>query len=48
MISKIIQLLQTHEWQNVGTHVEIAKGKNKYIRTWKEVRKLSNRLWQKK
>jgi hypothetical protein len=37
MISLIIKLAQSQEWYGVSDAVEIAKGKNQYAQTWKQV-----------
>lgn len=51
MISLIIQLAQSQEWYGVSENVEIAKGKNQYMQTWKQMKKQLKRalkLWQTK
>lgn len=50
MIKNIIDLLQTNQFYNVSERVEIAKGKNEIVRSWKDVWYKIKRhaLWQTK
>jgi hypothetical protein len=51
MITKIIELLQSQPWYGVSENVEIAKGKNQYNQTLKQVKRTYIRKiksWQKK
>jgi hypothetical protein len=51
MISLIIKLAQSQEWYGVSDAVEIAKGKNQYAQTWKQVANIYKRKyksWQRK
>jgi hypothetical protein len=51
MITKIIELLQSQPWYGVSENVEIAKGKNQYNQTFKQVAKQYKRAyksWRKK
>jgi hypothetical protein len=48
-ITMIIQLLQSHNFYSVSENVEIAKGRDEYITTWKQVQKTFKRRllkWQ--
>lgn len=51
-IIEIIQLSQSQDWKGVSDTVEIAKGRNKFKRTFKDVCKYFTRemklVWQKK
>lgn len=50
MIKNIIDLLQTNQFYNVSERVEIAKGKNEVVQSWKDVWYKIKRhmLWQTK
>jgi hypothetical protein len=51
MITLIIKLAQSQEWYGVSDAVEIAKGKNQYNQTLKQVAKQYKRAyksWRKK
>lgn len=48
MIAKIIDLLQSNEFYGVSEYVDIAKGKNEYITTFKDGKKKIKRLWLQK
>jgi hypothetical protein len=48
MISEIINLAQSNRWVGVSENVEIAKGKNKFIRSWKQLLNQIKRRWLKK
>lgn len=47
MISEIINLAQSSRWAGVSENVEIAKGKNQWIYSWKQLFNLIKR-WLKK
>jgi hypothetical protein len=46
MISLIIQLAQSQEWYGVSQNVEIAKGKNQYAQSFKQVFKQYKRTYK--
>jgi hypothetical protein len=46
MILLIIKLAQAQEWHGVSETVEIAKGKNQYAQTWKQVWKVYKRKFK--
>jgi len=46
MIANVIKLLHSNEFKNVSEYVEIAKGKNELVTTWREAFKQINRGWQ--
>jgi hypothetical protein len=51
MISEIIKLSNSHEWLNVSDNVEIAKGNNKAVNNFKDVKRIFKRkiiAWLKK
>lgn len=50
MITEIIKLVQADEWRGVSIRVEIAKGENKYITTFSQLKSQFKRLlkWPKK
>jgi hypothetical protein len=51
MINLIIKLVQSQDWYGVSENVEIAKGKNQYKHTFKQVKIHTIRTiksWQKK
>ncbi len=39
MIAQIIKQLQSDDWYNVSEEVEIAKGRNKQPKGWKDMRR---------
>lgn len=45
MITDIIKLLQSHQFNGAGEFTEIAKGKNEYISTWIDFKRKIKRLW---
>lgn len=51
-IIEIIELSQSQDWEGVSDAVEIAKGKNQYCRTYKQIFKLIKRqikvIWLRK
>jgi hypothetical protein len=50
MISKIIQIVQSEDWYGVSERVEFAKGSDKLITKWSQVKKEFKRIirWRKK
>lgn len=50
MITEIIKLVQADEWRGVSQRVEIAKGENKYITNFNQLKLQFKRLsrWPKK
>ena len=48
MIPKIIELLQLNDFYGVSKNVDIAKGKNEYITSFKDGKKKIIRLWLQK
>lgn len=48
MISEVINLLQSNKWVGVSDKVEVAKGKNQWIYSWKQLWHLIKRRWLKK
>tara|TARA_R110000787_G_scaffold273367_2_gene381058 strand:+ start:245 stop:394 length:150 start_codon:yes stop_codon:yes gene_type:complete len=46
MIVEILDVLRSGEFYGAGECTEIAKGKNEYITTFKELKRKAKRLWQ--
>ena len=46
MIKEIIDLLNSDDFYNVSDTVEIAKGKNQLVTTWKGFKRKIKRKWQ--
>lgn len=46
MIKEVLDMLHTTDYYNVSKNVEIAKGKKKYITTWKESKEKFKRAWR--
>ena len=46
MIANIIKVLQSGEFYGAGEYTEIAKGKNEYITTFRQIKYKANRIWQ--
>ena len=44
-ISNIIKVLQSGDFYGAGECVEIAKGKNEYVSTWREFKRKIKRVW---
>ena len=47
MIAKIITTLQENDHYGIGNTIEIAKGKNEYITSWKDFKRKIKRVWRK-
>ena len=45
-ISNIIKVLQSGDFYGAGKCVEIAKGKNEYVSTWREFKRKIIRQWR--
>ena len=45
MISNIIEILGKSDYYNVSETVEIAKGKNEYVSTFKDFKRKVKRQW---
>lgn len=48
MIVEIIKTLREHEHLGAGDYVEIAKGKNEYITSFRDMKRKMKRLWHTK
>jgi hypothetical protein len=48
MILEIIKTLNSNDFYGAGKYTEIAKGKNEYITTWKELKRKAKRIWKAK
>lgn len=46
MITDIIDVLRKDNYYGGGKHIEIAKGKNQYITTWRGFKNKAIRKWQ--
>lgn len=46
MITKVLDLLIEDEYYGVSDRVEIAKGKHRTLRSWKQFVKQFKRLWK--
>lgn len=45
MIADIIKELNKHNHYGVGTYIELAKGKNEYITSWRDFKRKIKRIW---
>ena len=48
MIQHIIQMLTIDNFYNVSENIEIAKGKNQIVTTWKQAKNKIKREWKQK
>lgn len=48
MIPKIIELLQSNDFYKVSKEVDISKGKNELITSFKDAKKKIKRVWLQK
>lgn len=46
MIADIIKTLREHEHLGIGDTIEVAKGKNEYITTFRDMKRKMKRAWQ--
>lgn len=46
MIAEIIKELQNNNHYNVGEFIELAKGKNEMVTSWKDFKAKITRLWR--
>lgn len=45
MINLIIKLVQSNEWYGISKEVEIAKGKDQYVHTFKQLKRTLKRKY---
>ena len=46
MINRVIDIISEYKLYNFSNEVEIVKGKNEYVTTYKDAFKKLNRAWQ--